>query len=239
MKPFIPSDIIDQLKKIKNCQAILLMGSRAIGKETENSDWDFYIILKDGSKSWRKAWKYKNTWIEIFCVDSKTMKSDFAKDLIEGRGLVTYMLATGYIVLDSPRKTLINLTKIAKKNWNKGPNKLTQSELNWINFDISTYLQNIEDCISKNNPAHTVFNQAYNDFIRYYYRLNNVWIPRPKKCLYDLKVNHKKMYQYIEAINKQNNWKNKAKLLLKLGKFIGKKFKLSLTGELEVRHTKY
>lgn len=237
MKPIIPLDIITQLKKIKNCEAILLMGSRAQGKENKNSDWDFYIILKDGSKSWRKTWKYKNTWIEIFCVDKKGMKKEFNQDLIEGRGVVTYMLATGYIVLDTSAKTLRNLTTIAKKNWKKGPNKLTPSELNWINYDISTYVQDIDDCLHANNPAHIVFNQAYNEFIRYYYRLSNMWLPRPKQRLNDLKSDHRRIYKFIEAINKQNNWKNKAKLLLKLGNFVGKKYKLSLSGELQVTRT--
>jgi len=232
MKPIIPLEIITQLKKIKNCQAILLMGSRAQGKENKNSDWDFYIILKDGSKSWRKTWKYKNTWIEIFCVDKQEMKKEFNQDLIEGRGVVTYMLATGYVVLDTSNKTLQNLTTIAKKNWKMGPNKLTSSELNWINYDISTYIQDIDDCLTANNPAHILFNQAYNEFIRYYYRLANMWLPRPKQRLVDLKSHHLSIYKLTEAINKQNNWQKKAKLLLKLGKYIGKKYSLSLNGEL-------
>lgn len=232
MKPNIPSEIITQLKKIKHYQAILLMGSRAIGQESKNSDWDFYIILKDGCTPWRKTWKYKNTWIEIFCVDIKQMKKEFSQDLIEGRGVVTYMLATGYIVFDTPRNSLLNLTLIAKKNWNKGPRKLSKSDLNWINYDISTYLQDIEDCLMTNNPAYTIFNQAYNEFIRYYYRLNNVWLPRPKKRLHDLEINHSEVYQLIKNINKQNNWQKKTLLISKLGKYIGKKYKLSLNGEL-------
>ena len=175
MTSIIPSEIISQLKKIKNCQAILLAGSRVIDRENKNSDWDFYIILKDKSLRWRKTWKYKNTWIEIFCNDTKQIKDEVIEDLKEGRGVTTSMFATGHILLDTPNHKIQKLVTTAKKNWKKGPQKLSMQEKNWLNYDISEYIQDIEDCLLNNNPAHMIFNQAYKEMIRKKYRLYKIW----------------------------------------------------------------
>ena len=238
MISIIPSGIISQLKKIKNCQAILLAGSRVIDRENKNSDWDFYIILKDKSLRWRKTWKYKNTWIEIFCNDRKQIKDEFREDLKEGRGVTTSMFATGHILLDTPDYTIQKLVATAKKNWKKGPQELSMEEKNWLNYDLSGYIQDIEDCLLNNNPAPTIFNQAYNEMIRYYYRLSNIWLPRPKDRLNDLKTNHRDIFAIATLIDKQSVWKKKALLLLRLGNYIGRKFDLSLNGELLVKPKK-
>ena len=111
-------------------------------------------------------------------------------------------------------------------------------EKNWLNYDISEYIQDIEDCLLNNNPAHMIFNQAYNEMIRYYYRLSNIWLPRPKDRLNDLKANHSDIFAIATLIDKQSAWKRKALLLLRLGNYIGRKFHLSLNGELLVRPKK-
>lgn len=234
----IPSFILTELEKIKGAEAILLTGSRALGKETKNSDWDFMIILKEGSPRWRKTWKMKDTWIELMCNDRKQIEKEFKEDLEEGRGVTTYMFATGMIVKDNSTKVLQALTLHAKENWTKGPTKLKQDKINWIDYDISTYLQDIEDCLHENNPALLMINHAVNEFVNYYFRLGNIWLTRPKERMNDLKKRAPHLYKCILKINTTNNWKAKAKLAIALGVFVGKKYKLKLSGELEVPPSK-
>ncbi len=231
MKVKIPNFILTKLKGIKNEEAVLLTGSQATGKATGNSDWDFFIILKDGAPRWRKTTKLKNTWLELFCNNQKQIKKEFKEDLDEGRGITTQMFATGQIVEDNKNKILTKLVKQAKNNWKKGPHKLTGVKLGWINYNLSTYIQDLEDCLHDNNPAHLLINHAANEFINYFYRLGNLWMPRPKDRLNNLRKQDPKIYNLIQKINRANNWQQKTKLTIQLGKSVANIYGLNLSGE--------
>ncbi len=230
MEVTIPDFISKEITKIRRAEAILLTGSRVLGKAGENADWDFFIILKNGTPRWRKTWKVKNTWIEIFCNDKKQILKEFREDLEEGKGVTTYMFATGIVISDH-KNVLHNLVRIAKKNWERGPNKLKLIKKTWIDLDISTYLQDIEDCIYDDNPAHLIFNHAANEFVNYDYRLRNIWMPRPKDRLEDMKKRSPAIYKLIQEINSTQNWKLKARKVIELGELIGSRNNLKLTGE--------
>ncbi len=234
----IPDFILKELKKIKTAEAILLTGSRAIGKESKNSDWDFMVILKDNSPRWRKTFKVRNTWIELLYNNSKQIEKEFNEDLEEGRGVTTYMFATGKILFDNKDKTLKKLIEKAKTNWNRNPTKLSKEKINWISYDISTYIQDIEDCSHENKEAPLLINHAVNEFVNYYYRLGNIWLPRPKDRFQDIKKVAPKLFHFIMKIEHTDNWQNKANIAISIGKLIGKQYKLNLNGELIVHPKK-
>jgi hypothetical protein len=147
------------------------------------------------------------------------------------------MFASGIIVSD--RKNILrDLIRTAKSNWKKGPKKLTSVKRAWIDYDISTYLQDIDDCIHENNPAHLIFNYAANEFVNYDYRLRNIWMPRPKDRMDDLKKRSPRIYKLIIEINTISNWKLRAKRVIALGKLVGNRNKLQLTGEMYVPPSK-
>jgi len=230
----IPNFILKELKKIKISEAILLTGSRAIGKESKNSDWDFMIILKDNSPRWRKTYKVKDTWIELLFNDRKQIENEFKTDLDVGRGTTTCMFATGKIIFDNKNKILKKLTTKAKKNWGIKPKKLSREKIDWISYDISTYIQDIEDCLNENQKAPLLINHAVNEFVNYYYRLGRIWLPRPKDRFQDIKKVAPKLYQLIVKIEQKNDWRKKANIALSMGKIVAKQYSLNLNGELVV-----
>ncbi len=232
--PQIPAAILEELEHIKNAEGILLTGSRAIGKATKNSDWDFFVMLKDGMPRWRKTYKIDGTWIELLCNDEKQIKKEFAEDKKEGRGVTTYMFATGYILRDNPSGVLKRLTKMAKKNWDKRPTRLSKQDVSFINYDISTYIQDIKDCIHDNNPALLLINYAVNEFVNYHFKLNGEWLPRPKDRLDVFAKESKEAFKIVLNVNQSHDWKTKAKLAIKLGTMVGKKFNLNLDGQLYI-----
>ena len=232
MKKLVPDFIMNELGKIKGAQAILLTGSRALGKEAKNSDWDFMVILKDGLPRWRKTYKIRGTWIELLCNDRKQIEQDFAEDLEIGRGVTTYMFATGKIVFDDKRKILKKLTSKAKKNWAKRPKPLTKEKLDWINYDISTYVQDIEDCLHQGKEAPLLINYAVNEYVRHYYRLGNMWLSRPKERLDDIKNKAPKLFTLIRRFERAKDWRAKARIAIAMGRAVGRKYRLSLDGEL-------
>ena len=228
----IPEFILKELNKIKIARAILLTGSRAIGRESKNSDWDFMIILKNGSPRWRKTYRLNNEWIELLCNSKEQIEKEFLEDLKEGKGTTTYMFATGFIVKDSNDKILKKLTSRARTNWNRGPKKLSKNEIGQINYKISTCIQDIEDCLYENNHAALVVDDTIVQFVKYYYRLGNVWLIRPKERLEDIKKMNPKIYNLIIGAEEAKDWRKKAKLVISMGKIIGKKYQLNLSGEI-------
>ncbi len=232
MQNKIPEFILKELAKIKVAKAVLLTGSRALGKESKNSDWDFVVILENNSPRWRKTYKLNNEWIELLCNSKEQIEKEFLKDLNEGRGATTYMFATGIIIKDTKDKILQRLVSKAKKNWSKGPKKLAKKEIELIGYQISTLTQDIEDCLDEENKASLLVSYAVAQFINYYYRLGNTWLIRPKDRLEDIKKNAPELYDFIVKLEEANDWHAKAKLVISMGKSIGHKYGLKLNGEL-------
>ncbi len=233
----IPKSILTEIQKIKGCQAIMLTGSRTVGKASKNADWDFFVILKDGVPRWRKTWKIDGEWVEVFCNDQKQIKKEFQEDLQEGRGVTTFMFVSGEIVHDSKGKILGRLVKQAKQNWQKGPKSLTKLGLAWKDYDMATYIQDIEDCLHDNNPALLLINYAVNEFVNNFYRFSNIWFPRPKDRLNDLSKRNSALYQLVQRFNKIIDWREKARKAILIGKFVGEQAELKLTGELYIPPT--
>jgi len=229
----IPIEILEELKTIKNVEGILFTGSRAIGKAGKNSDWDFHILLADGAPRWRRTKKVGDTWIELFCNDRKQIETYFEEDLKEGtRAVTVFMFATGFVVHDNARNDLIKLVRHAKRIWEKGPKKLTKEDVGFINYDISGYLQDIEDGLVSHDPSPLICNYAVNEFVSYAFRLRGVWTPRPKDRLMELKKLDPEFYQTVERYLNEPDWERKARIATELGLSLGKRFHLPLNGEL-------
>ncbi len=234
MNNAIPEAILSQLNRIRGIQGILFAGSRALGKANKNSDWDFYVLLKKGEPRWRKTWKYNDTWVEIFCNDETQISKVFHDDLKDGRGVATHMFAHGVIVQDTKQGTLKKLANTAKRNLRNGPKKPTTVEKNQINYNLSTFIQDVCDCKEDNNRADLLFNQAINGCVIYFYRLGCIWYPRPKDRLLDLAKRNKVISRYVESALIEKDWKKKTNKVVGLCKAIGKHYKLSLDGTIYI-----
>lgn len=234
MKVEIPKQIIAKLNAIQGAQAILLTGSRSVGKPNKNSDWDFCVILKKKDKRWRKTIKIGNTWLELFCNNPDDIKKELEEDLKEGRGVTTTIFATGIIIKDTPKKILRSLTEQAKKNFLRGPHPLSNEDTRWISYSISCYVQDIDDCLQADNDPGLLINQATNEIIRYYYQLQRVWLPRIKDRLIDIKKRDKALFKLVHGALNTKSWKQRAESTRRLGQYVGRKFKLNLDGQLYI-----
>lgn len=227
----IPEKIIKELKHIRNAEGYLLAGSRVLGKASKNSDWDFFVLLKNGMPPWRKTWLVNNDWLEVLCGDESQVKEEyFEGGLKEGRGANLMMFATGEIIKDNKKGTLRKLQTQAKKFWKRGPAKLSRQNRQLIDYRIATAIQDVEDLLHDNKPEILLINNTVNDCVKYYYRLKGVWLPRWKERFHDFARREKKMAKLVKQINEADNWQKKARTTIQLGKQIGKRFKLSLDG---------
>ena len=228
----IPKFIISELKKIKDARGIVLVGSRSLGKESVNSDWDFYVLLENGKGNWRKTLKVKNALVEVFASDETQIEKNFVTGQEIGRGVDIHMFANAKIVVDNSKGTLKKIINKAKKLLKEGPNKLLEKHIEWAQYTIADKIDDLKDCIQDNNPQTLFINSVPEEFVNWHYQLNRKWIPRKKDKLDDIKKHHKDIYNYIQKINDSSDWKNKAKFTIELGNAIGKKFHLNLDGTL-------
>lgn len=131
-----------------------------------------------------------------------------------------------------------DLIRKAKINWKKGP-RIDKIEKEWADYYIGDDIQDIEDCIYSDNPAYLIFSGALNEFIYYYFRLGNIWFPRPKDRLVELKKRAPRLYKLVKEINMATDWKLKAKKTIEVGRLIGAKYNLKLTGEINITPNKW
>lgn len=234
MKIDIPVSILKTLRAIKKVEGFLLTGSRVLGKHSKNADWDFHVILKKGTPRWRKTWKVDNHLLEIFCNDVNEIKKDFESDQKGGRGVNIFMFTTGQIIVDNKKNDLQRLQSQAKRLWEKGPNRLSKNDISFIGYDIAMYIHDLEDLLHDKNPALLLVNYAVNEFVRYYYRLSHIWLPRPNDRLQDLSKRSPKTFKMVDKINLENKWEEKVRLAIRLGKMLGENFKLTLDGSLYI-----
>lgn len=230
----IPTAILKELSRIKHAECLLLTGSRVLGKPSPNSDWDIFVVLKKGQKRWRKTYQVEGEWLELMCNDETQIRREFADDLTEGRGITMGMFATGQILQDNPTKTLKKLTTQAKRYWVTGPKPLSRSQLNWINYDIATYLQDLEDCLTDRNEAHLLSSQAVNEFVRYYYRLSGKWLPRPKDRLKNFAAQTTTLHALVTKYNRSTKWQQQSQIAIQLGRKLIAKFHLKADGSLHI-----
>lgn len=225
----IPQAIQKKLFSIKNAEGYLLSGSQVLNQTATNSDWDFFVLLKDGSPRWRRTWKVGNTWSEVFCNDRKQIIKKFHEEPKDGRGITTFMFVSGQIIKDKNGK-LKKLVSAAKKVWRQGP-AMGKHQKQWIDYNLATYIQDIEDCLETNNAALLLFNQALNEIVRYQYHLQRIWLPRNKDRMRDLKKRWPKLHKLVIKFNSTSNWKTKAIIVILAAKLVAKDAKLKLSGE--------
>ncbi len=225
----IPSAIWEKLQTIKGAEGYLLSGSRVLNQTATNSDWDFFVLLKDGLPRWRRTWKIENTWLEVFCNDRKQIVKKFREEPKDGRGITTFMFVSGQIIKDKNGK-LKKLVTEAKKVWRRGP-AMGKHQKQWTDYNLATYIQDIEDCLETNNDALLFFNQALNEIVRYQYHLHKVWLPRNKDRMNDLKKRWPKLHKLIIKFNSASHWKAKAKITIRVAKLVATGAKLKLNGE--------
>lgn len=230
----IPEKIIKELKRIKNVKGYLLTGSRVFGKTAKNSDWDFFVLLKNDAPRWRKTWLVGGEWLEIFCNDEKQIKEYFKNEKENGRGVTLFMFATGKIIQDDKMGILYKLQMQAKKQWRNGPIPLSKRGRQRIDYDIATTIQDLEDLQHDNNPDIFLINNAMDDFVKYYYRLSRIWLPRRKGYFRDFSRRERKMATLIQKVMNTSIWLEKSSITIQLGRQIGKKFKLSLNGRIHL-----
>jgi len=220
------------LQNIKEAQGILFTGSRATGMFSLNSDWDFIILLSDGQKGYRKTWEIDGELVEIFCHPKQELDEFLRTDPLVRIGATTNMLASGIILKDNPKRDFAMIVKRAKNIWKKGPQPVGKIERQWIGYDISTYLEDVEDCVADNNPAYLLFSQAVSEMVRYFYALSRIWLPLPKKRLNDLKKRIPALYALVIKFHTSSEWKQKAEIITNLGVMLAKHFKLNIDGKL-------
>jgi len=230
----LPQAVSRALRRIRGAQACLLAGSQVLKKASKNSDWDVFVILKDGMPGWRKTWQVGEDKLEVFCSDRRHIEKDLVDEIRGGRGITVHMFANGQIISDNARHDLRRLTKMASRLWKRGPESLSAAERAFADYDIATHIQDMEDCLIDKNKAFLLMNHAINEFVGYYFKLSGQWRPRPKDRLTVLSKRSPGLHRLIMKFNETGDWRKKAAITISIGKLVGRRFGLRLGGDLSV-----
>ena len=111
--------ILEEVTSDKRVQTVLLCGSYAYGKPTDESDLDIRCITNDGS-DWPEIRKQFGTTIEIFFNSREKVLSYFDEDQQSNEADCISAWDQGIIYYD-PNSVGLGLKNKAKEIFNKGP----------------------------------------------------------------------------------------------------------------------
>ncbi len=225
----IPNDILNKVKAIEGCDGILYTGSRQQGSATTTSDWDFYVLLSNESKSFRRTWIHGNTHIETFC---NTLASINENELVTSKisNPALNMLATGTIVFDSHGR-LADVQSKAQQIYTAGPPKLDDEALAILGYVIRTLIDDLESLGELSVPGYYLQNGALVTAIESFYKLKQRWMAKPRQVEANLQtIDNHWANLYIEANEAVGTQKTAA--IIKLLKALINKHNVVATGEV-------
>jgi predicted nucleotidyltransferase len=172
--------ITNHLQKY-NPEAIILIGSRASGEETETSDWDLALFVRED---------YSNT-LETF--EGETLDLEFIKLPVPD----DFVLQTSFapdprlkVLLDTENALGQSIVDRTLERYKRGPEALTKEEVEKREQKLYRLLQK---CQSRPDDAGYVFvyiGAFYEFALRYYFELKQEW-PKP-------------VYKALEAISEED-----------------------------------
>lgn len=184
----VPKDILDQIKSIPGCEAIIFTGSRQQGGFTDSSDWDFYVLLSDEFKSFRKTWIFNGQFIETFC---NTLESIDENELINSKisNAAINILATGIIVHDTDNR-MLEVQRRAIELSEKGPPGPSEEQKLVMGYTLKNHIDDLEALNELNISGYYLKQIALQFAVESYYKLGKRWMPRPRSIESDIQIHN-------------------------------------------------
>jgi predicted nucleotidyltransferase len=174
----VPEDIKNQLMEIPFCEGIIFAGSRQNGTPTKESDWDFYVLLEDGAKSFRKTWKYEDTFIETFCNTRESInENELVTNKISNSGI--HILATGDIIFDKFGR-FAEIQSRAKKLYDDRPPELSGEQKQAMGYTLRMYVDDMKSTEELGQEGYYLQNVVMAYALECFYKLKRKWMVKPR-----------------------------------------------------------
>ena len=190
--------VVEYLKDSYKAEAILFVGSRAVGDFKPNSDWDIWVFtnIKNSKqdKKIREKYGLEKEDIDLYLASPK---QNFEWGVFRNR------LRFHKIVYD-PKGIAKNLIKQANKVYKKGPEKWTKLFTLHRISKVRRYENKFKDLLNEKNYlelyerlADAILETTY----VWWYGVRGEWLPRPQQMYPDLKKRDKQLYNLLKKIS--------------------------------------
>lgn len=185
-------DVIGRLKKDNELIAILLIG-KAAKTAHDNfhilNDIDLLAVYDDKRKFERQVEKIKSVPFDISFVSIY----DLIHQIDDKHTMWLNILMNGTIYY-AKNELIYGVIDRAKSIYLEGPKLLTDLGQAHIRFDLTHQLESIQNRMKDHAVVTYLMNTLFNETIKAYYALNNMWIPKPKKMFKDLEIHERDLY---------------------------------------------
>lgn len=204
-------------------QGILLVGKAAmlpIEKFDSLRDVDFIVIHKNQSAFERHIYEHDAIMIDLSYISLNDLERVIHEENAMWIGFLNHSKVLW--IGDQTTKLLTSLLTDVKERYDRGPKPLSTEDIQWIRFQIGSYLEEIEN--RKNENAFLLEDalwRYYRFVIEQAYALHGKWLPKEKRQLegladinYDL---YRGLIDWIESDVHMKSEKSKviSKILLK------------------------
>jgi hypothetical protein len=225
----IPDQILNQILAIPHCEGVIFTGSRQQGTATKDSDWDFYVLLEDGARSFRKTWIYNGELIETFC---NTLESINKYELVTSKisNAAIRILATGEIVYDSEGE-MAKVQSRARQLYETGPPELSDEDKIILGYTLRTLVDDLKSLNKLNVPGYYLQCIALQCVIESLYKLERRWMAKPRSVERDIQsIDPTIAEAYISAITATKD--TKTEKTVEVIELLAKRHKLPFDGEV-------
>lgn len=183
-----------------NQYACLLSGSYVDGTNTENSDIDIVVFVKDRNTVFNEMLSYKKLKIQAMIIPVQNIQETLWMDYISAKGAFTGMLAKGVIIFDDSGflKHLIPHAKLLRQ---MGCRSLTDHEVYMMRVKITSLLYDITDGKNLDELLFTI-TQMIDLVTEFKLRMHRIWCGKYKiKSLGELdRVFQSKLLESVKEV---------------------------------------
>ena len=207
----------------------MFTGSRQQGTATKESDWDFYVLLEDDQKSFRKTWVLEGIFIEVFC---NTLDSINTNELVTTKisNPALRMLATGYIALDKKGR-LKEIQDHARQIYEAGPPVLTDEDKGHIGYMLRNIIDDLNSLDKLSVLGYHLQNTALVTAIESFYKFERKWMAKPRYIEDDIQQIDQKWADLFFRANTITG-KEKGEAIIGLITSLATNYDIPLTGEV-------
>lgn len=185
----LPDQYFNSYRKIgnillsdKNILSAVLSGSFFDNKHGPTSDLDIIAISKKNIRQ-RKQLSIEGVFVELFIYSKKELYRSFQEGDYQDMNMMGY----GFIMFDKIN-ILSPIRRIAKRFFEKGPEKLNKEQETYLKYLIWDSYCNVVDILEKDHlGASALMNRNIWQAVEIYYRLKAIWFCRPKGMLSEMK----------------------------------------------------
>lgn len=203
--------LIEELKANENVISISLIGTAAtVSKDKYDTmnDIDLFVVMQNYGTHEREVRQHEGMSYDITYFDIQDLNKLIVKD---NHAWIRILSKAKHVY----KKDSIVEAYFALANsiFVSGPNAVQSSEINAYRYQITSGFNDVYKRKDKEIECLFLSSVFLNELLQNYFKLQNTWVPRPKKMLDVLFEDDMILYELVKATLKADNLEDRLRLL--------------------------